>query len=50
MSGVDASDALLSADAFVARLRAEGVRRYHDQHPMHQLMQKARSYSSPEPL
>src|SRR5581483_6276388 len=28
----------LAADAFVARLREEGVRRYHDQHPFHQLM------------
>ena len=29
---------LLTADAFVARLREEGTRRYHDQHPFHQLM------------
>jgi pyrroloquinoline-quinone synthase len=29
---------LLSADDFVARLREEGVRRYHDQHPFHQAM------------
>jgi pyrroloquinoline-quinone synthase len=29
---------LLSADAFVARLREEGTRRYHDQHAFHQLM------------
>jgi pyrroloquinoline-quinone synthase len=34
----DAGDALWSADAFVGRLREEGQRRYHDQHPMHQLM------------
>jgi pyrroloquinoline-quinone synthase len=26
------------AEEFVARLRAEGVRRYHDQHPFHQRM------------
>ena len=26
------------ADDFVSRLRAEGVRRYHDQHPFHQRM------------
>jgi pyrroloquinoline-quinone synthase len=32
------SDALLSPDAFIARLREEGVRRYHDQHPFHQRM------------
>src|SRR4029079_14439579 len=31
-------DTLLPADAFVARLRDEGTRRYHDQHPFHQLM------------
>ena len=30
--------ALLTPDEFVARLRAEGVRRYHDQHAFHQLM------------
>ena len=30
--------ALLSPDEFVARLREEGTRRYHDQHPFHQLM------------
>ena len=29
---------LWSADEFVAQLRAEGVRRYHDQHPFHQRM------------
>jgi pyrroloquinoline-quinone synthase len=29
---------LLPPDAFVARLREEGTRRYHDQHPFHQLM------------
>jgi pyrroloquinoline-quinone synthase len=28
----------LPAEEFVARLRAEGVRRYHDQHAFHQLM------------
>jgi coenzyme PQQ biosynthesis protein C len=26
---------LLSADAFVAQMRAEGARRYHDRHPFH---------------
>ena len=30
--------ALLSPDQLVARLREEGVRRYHDQHPFHQAM------------
>jgi pyrroloquinoline-quinone synthase len=36
---VNAADgALLSSDDFVARLREEGVRRYHDQHPFHQAM------------
>jgi pyrroloquinoline-quinone synthase len=29
---------LLSPDQLVARLRDEGVRRYHDQHPFHQAM------------
>ena len=29
------NDDLLDADAFVARLRAEGERRYHDRHPFH---------------
>lgn len=29
---------LLAPEAFVARLREEGVRRYHDQHPFHELM------------
>ena len=29
---------LLSPDELVARLRAEGQRRYHDQHPFHQRM------------
>jgi pyrroloquinoline-quinone synthase len=29
---------LWSADEFVGQLRAEGVRRYHDQHPFHQRM------------
>ena len=33
-----AEGALLSPDELVARLRAEGVRRYHDQHPFHQRM------------
>jgi pyrroloquinoline-quinone synthase len=28
----------LPPDEFVARLREEGVRRYHDQHPFHELM------------
>jgi hypothetical protein len=28
---------LLPADDFIARLRDEGTRRYHDQHPFHQL-------------
>ena len=32
------SDELLAPDRFVARLREEGVRRYHDHHPFHQLM------------
>jgi pyrroloquinoline-quinone synthase len=31
-------DAPLSETEFVARLRAEGQRRYHDQHPFHELM------------
>ncbi|HXU60761.1 MAG TPA: pyrroloquinoline-quinone synthase PqqC, partial [Polyangia bacterium] len=38
---MSASDRDLSpwpAEDFVARLRAEGVRRYHDQHPFHQRM------------
>jgi pyrroloquinoline-quinone synthase len=35
---VSEAAALLSPDDFVARLRAEGVRRYHDQHSFHQLM------------
>ncbi len=30
--------ALLAPDDFIARLREEGTRRYHDQHPFHQLM------------
>jgi pyrroloquinoline-quinone synthase len=33
-----AGDPRLSDDQLVARLREEGVRRYHDQHPFHQLM------------
>jgi pyrroloquinoline-quinone synthase len=33
------SDAeLLAPEEFVARMRSEGARRYHDQHPFHQLM------------
>ena len=36
MSGAEA--ALLSPEELVARLRAEGERRYHDQHPFHQRM------------
>jgi pyrroloquinoline-quinone synthase len=32
------AEPLLPADDFVARLREEGVRRYHDQHPFHQAM------------
>jgi pyrroloquinoline-quinone synthase len=32
------STAPWSADEFVARLREEGVRRYHDNHPFHQAM------------
>jgi pyrroloquinoline-quinone synthase len=31
-------DALLGRDELVDRLRDEGVRRYHDQHPFHQAM------------
>lgn len=31
-------DALLAPEAFVARLRDEGGRRYHHEHPFHQLM------------
>ena len=33
-----APEPLLAPDAFAARLREEGVRRYHDQHPFHELM------------
>ncbi|HEY6476182.1 MAG TPA: pyrroloquinoline-quinone synthase PqqC [Polyangia bacterium] len=33
-----AETALWSGEELVARLRAEGVRRYHDQHPFHQRM------------
>jgi len=33
-----APEPLLAPDAFVARLREEGLRRYHDQHPFHELM------------
>jgi pyrroloquinoline-quinone synthase len=32
------TEAPLPAEELVARLRAEGVRRYHDQHPFHQAM------------
>lgn len=35
MSAPAAPPPLLAPDAFVARLREEGVRRYHDQHPFH---------------
>jgi pyrroloquinoline-quinone synthase len=34
----DAAAALLTPDHLVARLRAEGVGRYHDQHPFHRRM------------
>jgi pyrroloquinoline-quinone synthase len=33
---------LLTPDAFVARLREEGVRRYHDQHAFHRLMHEGK--------
>jgi len=36
VSGSDGAP--LSPQAFVDRLREEGVRRYHDQHPFHQRM------------
>jgi pyrroloquinoline-quinone synthase len=36
------NDAPLSADAFVARLREEGARRYHDAHPFHQRMHEGK--------
>jgi len=32
------AEPLLTPEAFVARLRDEGVRRYHDQHPFHERM------------
>jgi pyrroloquinoline-quinone synthase len=35
---VSAAELLLSPDEMVARLRAEGIGRYHDQHPFHQRM------------
>jgi len=35
---VSAPAPLLTPDEFVARLRAEGDRRYHDEHPYHQAM------------
>jgi pyrroloquinoline-quinone synthase len=38
----DDSTAPLSADAFVARLRAEGAARYHDHHPFHLAMHEGR--------
>ena len=38
MTAPAAAPAPFAADAFVARLREEGVRRYHDQHAFHQLM------------
>jgi pyrroloquinoline-quinone synthase len=38
VSARDTDGALLSAEELVARLRAEGVGRYHDQHPFHQRM------------
>ena len=34
--------ALLDPDTFVARLREEGVRRYHDHHPFHVLMHEGK--------
>ena len=34
--------AMLSPEAFVERLRQEGVRRYHDSHPYHQAMHAGR--------
>jgi len=34
------SDAPLDREAFVARLRDEGSRRYHDRHPFHQRMHR----------
>ena len=33
---------LLAPDELLARLRAEGVRRYHDQHPFHQRMHEGK--------
>jgi pyrroloquinoline-quinone synthase len=33
---------LLPPDELIARLRDEGVRRYHDQHPFHQLMHEGK--------
>jgi pyrroloquinoline-quinone synthase len=33
---------LLTPEAFVARLREEGIRRYHDQHPFHRLMHEGK--------
>ena len=37
-----AASELLTPDELVARLRAEGVRRYHDQHPFHQRMHEGK--------
>jgi pyrroloquinoline-quinone synthase len=36
------SDVAWTPEELVARLRAEGVRRYHDQHPLHQLMHEGK--------
>jgi pyrroloquinoline-quinone synthase len=36
------SDAALLAEAFVGRLRDEGARRYHDEHPFHRAMHAGR--------
>jgi pyrroloquinoline-quinone synthase len=36
------SDAPLSPEAFVGRLRDEGARRYHDEHPFHRAMHAGR--------
>ncbi len=42
MSPAGDAQELLSSDELVARLRAEGVRRYHDQHPFHQRMHEGK--------
>jgi len=39
---LDADGALLAPEQLVARLRAEGVGRYHDQHPFHRRMHDGR--------